>query len=67
MKDFEIIKKLIGYDIKEQSFKNIDSYVIDKLGLFIPSIDIDEMGDREFSVANFILLLLIFLQIMQTA
>lgn len=52
MKDFEIIKKLIGYDIKEQSFKNIDCYVIDKLGLFIPSMDVVDLGDRDISVSN---------------
>lgn len=37
MKDFEIIKNLIGENVTENDLENIDCFVHNKLGLFIPS------------------------------
>jgi AraC-like DNA-binding protein len=36
MKDFELIKRLVGKSITEADLKNVDCYVQKKLGLFIP-------------------------------
>lgn len=37
MKDFDIIKQLIGDNITENDFSNIDCYVRPQLGIFIPT------------------------------
>ncbi len=37
MKDFETIKSLIGDNLSEQELKNVDCYVHNEVGLFIPS------------------------------
>jgi Transcriptional regulator containing an amidase domain and an AraC-type DNA-binding HTH domain len=38
MKDFELIKNLVGKSITETDLKNVDCYVQKNLGLFIPSM-----------------------------
>lgn len=38
MKDFELIQKLVGENIAETDLKNVDCFVQEKLGLFIPSL-----------------------------
>lgn len=37
MKDFELIRSLIGESVTEEDLKHVDCYVHNKLGLFIPS------------------------------
>lgn len=37
MKDFLLIKNLVGEDLQQEELKNVDCYVHDKFGLFIPS------------------------------
>ena len=37
MKDFELIKSLIGESVTEEDLKYVDCYVHNKMGLFIPS------------------------------
>ena len=37
MKDFLLMKSLIGEDLQEGDLKNVDCYVHEKMGLFIPS------------------------------
>lgn len=36
IKDFEIIKQLVGKDVTEEELKYVDCYVRPQLGLFIP-------------------------------
>lgn len=38
MKNFEIIKRLIGDDVREDDLSNIDCYVRPQLGIFIPTL-----------------------------
>lgn len=38
MKDFEIIRSLVGMDVTAQELENVDCYIQNKLGLFIPSM-----------------------------
>lgn len=38
MKDFSVMKSLIGETLKEEELKYVECYVHDKLGLFIPSM-----------------------------
>ena len=47
MKDYNIIKSLLGNNINKSQLKSIDCYVTDKLGLFIPSMDIDVSIENE--------------------
>ena len=42
MKDFDIIKQLIGDSITEEDFSNIDCYVRPQLGIFIPTKHIEK-------------------------
>lgn len=37
MENFETIRSLIGYDVREEELKDVDCYVHGKMGLFIPS------------------------------
>lgn len=38
MRDFELVKSLVGTSVTEAELKNVDCYVQKKLGLFIPSM-----------------------------
>lgn len=48
MKDFEMIRNLVGEDAKEQDFAFVDCYVRPKLGLFIPSAGACGYASRDF-------------------
>lgn len=45
MRDLDLIKKLVGYDITEKDLQFVDCYLNDKLGVFIPS-----MGECGYAV-----------------
>lgn len=46
MKDFEIIKKLIGKNVTEKDLKDTDCYVRPQLGIFIPTTESYEYTEK---------------------
>lgn len=48
MKDFELIKRLIGNTVTEDDLKCVDCYVTSKMGVFIPSTGICKYANKPF-------------------